>query len=129
MGVMKRKLDLETTLVVGTALQGHEYKKTTDHGQGEEVEVELTGRTTPWNTCSLWNVPKLALTGFLLVSEGLHPEEDGREGSGGVEEVVAIATLQRILQPSHAQAKLVSIPGTSWGQDFDDEKRREWHER
>lgn len=124
--VMKQKLDLETTLVVGTALQGHEYNKPANH---EEVEVELTGRTTPWNTCSLWNVPKLALTGFLLVSEGLHPEEDGREGASGVEEVVTIATLQRILKPSHAQAKLISIPGTSWGQDFDDEKRREWHER
>jgi len=126
MEVMKQKLDLENTLVVGTVLQGHEYNNSADG----EVEVELTGRTTPWNTCALWNVPKLALTGFLLVSDGLHPEEDGREGSGGVEEACTIATLQRILQPSNAQAKLVSIPGTSWGQDFgNDEKRREWHER
>ncbi|KAL7524336.1 hypothetical protein ACHAXR_000533, partial [Thalassiosira sp. AJA248-18] len=127
MDVMKQKLDLEHTLVVGMVLQGHDYKST--NGE-EETVVELTGRTTPWNTCSLWNVPKLALTGFLLVSEGLHPEEDGREGSGGVEEVCTIATLQRILQPHNAQAKLVSIPGTSWGQDFaNDEKRKEWHER
>eukprot|EP00581_Thalassiosira_minuscula_P008596 CAMPEP_0183706554 /NCGR_PEP_ID=MMETSP0737-20130205/3330_1 /TAXON_ID=385413 /ORGANISM="Thalassiosira miniscula, Strain CCMP1093" /LENGTH=289 /DNA_ID=CAMNT_0025933969 /DNA_START=166 /DNA_END=1035 /DNA_ORIENTATION=- len=127
LGVMKQKLDLERTLVVGTALQGHEYKSTI--GEAEK-EVELTGRTTPWNTCSLWNVPKLALTGFLLISEGLHPEEDGTEGASGVEEVCTIATLQRILQPENAQAKLVSIPGTSWGQDFgNDEKRREWHER
>jgi len=127
MGVMKKKLDLETTLVVGPVLQGHEYKATISE---EEAEVNLTGRTTPWNTCGLWNVSKLALTGFLLVSEGLHPEEDGREGSGGVEEVCTIATLQRILRPENAQAKLISIPGTSWGQDFgNDEKRREWHER
>eukprot|EP00571_Detonula_confervacea_P007147 CAMPEP_0172325270 /NCGR_PEP_ID=MMETSP1058-20130122/53554_1 /TAXON_ID=83371 /ORGANISM="Detonula confervacea, Strain CCMP 353" /LENGTH=261 /DNA_ID=CAMNT_0013041767 /DNA_START=120 /DNA_END=902 /DNA_ORIENTATION=- len=125
MDVMKNKMDLDRTLVVGTVLQGHEYKNSKD-GE-EEVEVELTGRTTPWNTCALWNVPKLALTGFLLVSEGLHPEEDGREGSGGVEEVCTIATLQQILQPKNAQAKLISIPGTSWGQDFsNDEKRREW---
>ena len=126
--LMKQKLDLEHTLVVGTALQGHEYKTRT---ADEEVEVELTGRTTPWNTCALWNVRKLSLTGFLLVSEGLHPEEDGREGAGGVEEVCTIATLQRILTPENAQAKLISIPGTSWGvQDFaDDEKRREWHEQ
>lgn len=125
--VMKQKLDLEKTLVVGTVLQGHEYKST---GRGDEVEVALTGRTTPWNTNALWNVPKLALTGFLLVSEGLHPGEDGREGASGVEEVCTIATLQRILQPNNAQAKLISIPGATWEQDFeDDEKRREWHEK
>ena len=118
----------ERTLVVGTVLQGHEYKGTINNE--EEVEVELTGRTTPWNTCALWNVSKLALTGFLLVSEGLHPDEDGREGSSGVEEVCAIATLQRILQPDNAKAKLVSIPGTEWEVDFgEDEKRREWHEK
>ena len=125
--VMKQKFDVEKTLVVGTVLPGHEYKST---GRGDEVEVALTGRTTPWNTNAIWNVPKLALTGFLLISEGLHPDEDGREGASGVEEVCTIATLQRILQPNHAQAKLVSIPGATWGQDFEnDEKRKEWHEK
>ena len=129
MNVMISKMDIERTLVVGTVLSGHEYKQPTN-GE-EEIKVELTGRTTPWNTCALWNVPKLALTGFLLVSEGLHPEEEEGISSAGVEEVVAIATLQKILQPSNAQAKLVSIPGTSWGiQDFNnDEKRKEWHEK
>ena len=131
LNVLISKMDIERTLVVGTALSGHEYKQPTE--DKEEIEVELTGRTTPWNTCALWNVLKLALTGFLLVSEGLHPDED-REGgisSAGVEEVVAIATLQKILQPSNAKAKLVSIPGTSWGtQDFNnDEKRKKWHEK
>ena len=130
MNVLISKMDIERTLVVGTVLSGHEYKQPINEG---EIEVELTGRTTPWNTCALWNVPKLALTGFLVVSEGLHPDEDQEEGmsSAGVEEVVAIATLQKILQPSNAQAKLVSIPGTSWGiQDFNnDEKRKEWHEK
>ena len=131
MNVLISKMDIERTLVVGTVLSGHEYKQPKE--DKEEMEVELTGRTTPWNTCALWNVPKLALTGFLLVSEGLHPEEEEEEGilSAGVEEVVAIATLQHILQPCNAQAKLVSIPGTSWGtQDFNnDEKRKEWHEK
>jgi len=129
LNVLISKMDIESTLVVGTVLSGHEYKQPINE---EEIEVELTGRTTPWNTCALWNVPKLALTGFLLVSEGLHPDDD-EEGisSAGVEEVVAIATLQNILQPSNAQAKLVSILGTSWGiQDFNnDEKRKEWHEK
>ncbi|KAL7438522.1 hypothetical protein ACHAXH_008120 [Discostella pseudostelligera] len=138
--IMKSKLDLEKTLVVGTVLQGHDYrcgKQNAEKGSdNEEVEVELTGRTTPWNTCSLWNVSKLSLTGFLLVSEGLHPEVDGSElgSSAGVEEVCTIATLQRILGPCNAQAKLISLPGeesTSWEtQNFEqDAKRKEWHEK
>ena len=120
------QLKVATSLAWGTALQGHDYHAPE---QGGEVEVPLTGRTTPWNTHALWNVPKLALTGFLLVSEGLHLGDDGREGPAGVEEACAIATLQRILQPQNAQAKLVSIPGATWEQEFEDEKRREWHER
>ncbi len=60
-----------------------------------------------------------------------------REGVGGVEEVCTIATLQRILSPERAQAKLVSIhpesdgrKSVTWGQDFGgDEQRREWHDR
>ncbi|KAL3769864.1 hypothetical protein ACHAWU_007070 [Discostella pseudostelligera] len=147
--IMKSKLDLEKTLVVGTVLPGHDYRYSRQAAvQNEEVgasekvlddkgvEVELTGRTTPWNTCSLWNVSKLSLTGFLLVSEGLHPEEDGSElgSSAGVEEVCTIATLQRILGPGNAQAKLITLPGeesTSWEtQNFEnDAKRKDWHEK
>ena len=129
MTILKSKIDIKHTLVVGTVLNGHAYKANQNifNEQIEEVEVELNGRTTPWNTCALWNVNKLALTGFLLVSEGLH---DNNQVSAGVEEVCAIATLQRILQPNNAQAKLVSIPGASWEQTFDnDEKRKEWHEK
>eukprot|EP01082_Thalassiosira_pseudonana_P013159 g12661.t1 g12661 contig6:2375981-2377059(+) len=129
---MKRALDLEKTLVVGAVLQGHQYHAPTESNT-DELQVELTGRTTPWNTLALWNLPVLALTGFLLVSEGLHPEEDGGEGSSGVEEVVTIATLQKILSPNTAQAKLMSIQSPDavvWGQNFgDDVGRREWHER
>ena len=105
------------------------------------MEVELTGRTAPWNTCALWDVPKLALTGFHLVSEGLHPDDDGSsDGDGGgdggwcagVEEVATIAVLQRVLSPRRARAKLVALPGmVSWAtEDFgDDANQREWHER
>lgn len=127
MGEMTDRLDGETTLVVGTRLQGHDHRS----GTGEEcVEVELSGRTTPWNTCALWNLPKLALTGFQLVSEGLHTGPDGGSVEAGVEEAVTIACLQRILGPERAVAKLVSIEGTSWEKDFgDDDGRREWHER
>lgn len=155
--IMKSNLDLEKTLVVGIVLPGHDYRcckqsvaqidddhngdedggETQKGGDEQEVQVELTGRTTPWNTCSLWNVSKLSLTGFLLVSEGLHPEDDESElgSSAGVEEVCTIATLQRILGPCNAQAKLISIPGeentTSWEtSNFEkDVKRQEWHEK
>jgi hypothetical protein len=137
MDTMKCHLDLENMLCVGPVLQGHTYRNSEEGAKdGLEIQVELNGRTTPWNTCCLWNVPKLALTGFLLVSEGLHPDNDedgvccGEGTHAGVEEVCTIATLQRILSPENARAKLISIPGTSWGQDFgNDKKRKEWHER
>ena len=131
MDALKNEMDVDTTLVVGAVLQGHQHHNTADDNDGGgENEVELTGRTTPWNTLALWNLPKLALTGFLLVSEGIHPDENGNEGAAGVEEVCTIATLQKILPSNTAQAKLRSISGVQWGQDFgDDEGRKEWHER
>ena len=59
-----------TTLVVGAVLPGHDYH------QGERVP--LNGTSTPWNTLAVWNVPNLALNGFPLVSDGVHPNKDGR---------------------------------------------------
>ena len=120
------------TLVVGAVLRGHDYRGGC-RGEGAEGDddraiVQLTGRTVPWNTCALWDVPKLALTGFLLVSEGLHPSG----GDAGVEEVATIAVIQRILSRDRARAKLVMLSGdmVSWEEDFDDDPgRREWHER
>ncbi|KAL3795522.1 hypothetical protein HJC23_009235 [Cyclotella cryptica] len=130
--VMERmwsEMNLEDTLVVGAALQGHHHQ--TPPSQTNEIEVELTGRTCPWNTFALWNLPKLSLTGFLQVSEGLHATTG--EASAGIEEVCTIATLQRIFPQHTVKAKLVKIcpPAVvEWGQDFnDDEARREWHER
>lgn len=139
------------TLVVGATLNGHEHHALDALASTSSTipqptmistpnrvikEVKLTGRTTPWNTCALWDVQKLALTGFLLVSEGLHfnPSNDndgsGSRLEGGVEEVVTIATLQRILGPKKACAKLVHIPSISWETDNfnNDAGRKEWHE-
>mmetsp|Transcript_26302 Transcript_26302/g.41284 ORF Transcript_26302/g.41284 Transcript_26302/m.41284 type:complete len:332 (-) Transcript_26302:57-1052(-) len=143
MEALTNKMDVMSTLVVGAVLQGHQHHYNTaeednddgssSSGGGEDgTEVELTGRTTPWNTLALWNLPKLALTGFLQVSEGLHNDEDGKDGAAnaGVEEVCTIATLQKILPANTAQAKLLLIDGVQWGQDFgDDEGRKEWHEK
>eukprot|EP00956_Cyclotella_meneghiniana_P012830 scaffold18270_cov63-Cyclotella_meneghiniana.AAC.2 len=111
----------------GAVLQGHHHSPPTN--SETTVEVELTGRTTPWNTFALWNLHKLSLTGFLQVSEGLH----GDEGIAGIEEVCTIATLQKTLSSEKAKAKLIQVQPPNavvWGQDFsDDEARREWHER
>lgn len=59
-----------STLVAGAALPGHDYHP------GERVP--LNGRNTPWNTLAVWNLPNLALNGFSLVSDGLHPNKDLR---------------------------------------------------
>jgi hypothetical protein len=142
------------TLVVGATLNGHEHHALTALSSSSTIhqptmmsstpnrvikEVKLTGRTTPWNTCALWDVRTLALTGFLLVSEGIHINSNfnddggGSRVEGGVEEVVTIATLQHILGPKKACAKLVHIPPNliSWETiNFDnDAGRKEWHER
>jgi len=61
-----------STLVVGAVLPGHDYH------QGERVT--LNGRNTPWNTLAVWNLPNIALNGFPLVSDGVHPNKDGRYG-------------------------------------------------
>ena len=114
-------VDDDHTLVAGCALPGHDYRE----GGGE---VPLTGRTTPWNTCAVWNLRKLATTGFPLVAEGLHAQEDGTPGPGGVEEASTIAILQRTLPRGTAVAKLVKVPGVKWEVDWDDEERRRWHE-
>ena len=74
---------------------------------------------------ALWDVGKLALTGFPAVGEGLH------EGAhcAGVEEVSCVATLQRILTPERASAKLVVVPGIEWDTHWEDAGRRAWHEK
>ena len=50
------------TLVVGGAFPGHEFSL------GEHT---ITGRKCPWNTFAMWDVRKLAITGFPLIGEGL----------------------------------------------------------
>ncbi|CAM9149196.1 unnamed protein product [Scytosiphon promiscuus] len=102
-------------LVVGAALTGHAF-------QGGQT-VELTGVTTPWNTLALWDVTKLAKSGFLGVAEGLLPGVPA-----GVEEVTAIAALQALLGQENARAKLVRLPQVRWQTAWEDEGRRQWHE-
>jgi len=69
----------------------------------------------------------LATTGFLLLSEGFltSTEEDP---SYGVEEVVTIALLQKLLGQEEAVAKLVPVPGITWDAEFADPERQLWHQ-
>lgn len=122
------------TLVVGVALPGHDFVVNCE-GHNHCTEVSLTGRTSPWNTLAMWNVSKLALTGFPMVGEGVH-RINAKGGScnqnkciaGGVEEVSTIAVLQNILCKT-CKAKVVAVPGIIWEQHFDDKERRIWHEK
>eukprot|EP00636_Phaeomonas_parva_P001228 CAMPEP_0118869532 /NCGR_PEP_ID=MMETSP1163-20130328/12839_1 /TAXON_ID=124430 /ORGANISM="Phaeomonas parva, Strain CCMP2877" /LENGTH=311 /DNA_ID=CAMNT_0006804435 /DNA_START=55 /DNA_END=990 /DNA_ORIENTATION=+ len=109
-------------LVAGVALPGHEFR---------EGRVELTGRTTPWNTLALWNVRLLAKTGFLGVAEGWARRVEAGEDkaiAAGVEEATAIAVAQT-LDPARCRAALLRLPGISWETDFKDPERKAWHER
>ncbi len=43
--------------------------------------------------------------------------------------MTCIATLQHLLGPARAVAKVVRVPGLAWQTSFMDEERRKWHER
>ena len=101
----------QQTLVAGAAMNGHLYSA--------DTEVELNGRTCPWNTLAVWDVRKLALTGFSLCSD--------IGDSAGVEECAAIALYQKLFPDT--KAKLVQLADISWEESFDDDERRSWHER
>ncbi|GMI26331.1 hypothetical protein TeGR_g5377 [Tetraparma gracilis] len=112
------------TLVVGAALPGHLFEPAPD---GEPRPRPLTGRTVPWNTLALWSLPKLLLTGFLLVSDECHP---GVGKAAGVEEAACAAALQRLLPAGEARCKLLGgLEGVAWERGFESDERREWHER
>lgn len=108
-------LDPATTLVVGAVLPGHAYSP----GQPQP----LTGRTCPWNTLAMWNVPKLARTGFQLVSE--------TSTDAGIEEVAAVAVQQVLFGRDQTKAKLISVEGVEWDTTSwaADPARIEWHRR
>lgn len=132
---LKSYMDMDTTLCVGAALPGHDVSISTISATADtrnSKRVILTGRTTPWNTLALWNVPKLTLTGFPMVGEGVHyistKEDNKKKIEGGVEEVSTIVLLQTLLPSGTAEAKLVLVPGVEWKQRFEDEERRKWHE-
>nr|VFK16084.1 MAG: hypothetical protein BECKLFY1418C_GA0070996_102032 [Candidatus Kentron sp. LFY] len=103
----------EDTLVVGARMSN-------THADSTGV-VPLTGLTSPWNTMALWNLDKLAKTGFLTVSGGLLAGVPG-----GMEEVVTISLLQYI--DSNCLAKVLAVPGLYWAIDCMNAERKLLHE-
>jgi hypothetical protein len=109
----------DDTLVAGAVLPGHKFRA--------GLESILDGLTSPWNTLAIWNVSKLSVTGFPLVSDGLLTSI-GEQNFAGIEEVAATALLQSIF-PDTCKSKLVKLDGVCWDQAFDDDpKRKQWHE-
>lgn len=107
----------ENAIVVGPVMNGHLFAPGTN---------PLAGRTCPWNTCAMWDLEKLYLLGFPMIGDGLL--DKGSE-TGGVEEVSAIALLQR-LRP-HWTAHLLAFPPeqSSWNVNFADPARALYHEK
>mmetsp|Transcript_17919 Transcript_17919/g.41322 ORF Transcript_17919/g.41322 Transcript_17919/m.41322 type:complete len:277 (-) Transcript_17919:245-1075(-) len=107
-------------LVAGAAMNGHQYHADVSDidGKPKRQVVPLTGRTTPWNTLSVWNLDKLSLTGFSMISD--------LGQSAGVEECVAIALLQKLFPES--EARLVKVDGIAWEETFQDMERKKWHD-
>lgn len=112
--ILQTYLD-EKTLVVGGKLNEK-------HGS-EYGENEIHGWNCPWNTLALWDLEKLALTGFLSVSSG---NVNGVEG--GIEELATISLLQK-LKPSEMNAKLVSLPSLFWETSWTCRERERYHQR
>jgi hypothetical protein len=105
----------DDALVAGAALgESHDF------GPPGVARV-ISGACSPWNTLAVWRVDKLALTGFLLVSEDLE--------AAGVEEVAAISLLQRLL-PRRAAARLVAFADApEWDRGFGGDPWRQAYHR
>lgn len=109
-------------MVVGLAFEDHKFSP------GEHL---LDGSNVPWNTLAVWEVKKLALVGFLPVSDGL-----GEGIEAGVEEVVTISLLQQ-LRPEDSRAILLKViekekakeNSSSWSTEWEDPSRLAWHQK
>nr|VFK35962.1 MAG: hypothetical protein BECKMB1821I_GA0114274_11693 [Candidatus Kentron sp. MB] len=96
---MSRHLE-EDTLVVGAGFS--------ERHADFAGTVPLDGLASPWNTLALWDLKKLARTGFLPVSGGLLAGIPG-----GMEEVAAISLLQH-MDPVSCRAKVFKASRRHW---------------
>lgn len=109
----------DNVFVVGPMMDGHEFNL------GDTI---LRGRTCPWNTCAIWDVEKLCVLGFPMVGDGVYSDRS----SGGVEEVSAIAILQKLFPSWKAllvKTQSSSSQSNTWNTDFQDSERAKYHER
>ncbi|KAJ6468077.1 hypothetical protein C8R47DRAFT_1151706 [Mycena vitilis] len=108
------------TLVIGKTLDPHTFKS----GESNPVlEVQLTGLTSPWNTFAVWDLNKLAKTGFLAVSD-----TNTAPGQSAIEEVPTIS-LHQLLFPTSSRAILVKFPSKAgWDTNWDDPGRVAWQQ-
>eukprot|EP00944_MAST-04C_sp_MAST-4C-sp1_P012335 g12335.t1 len=113
--LMKNQVDT-CTLVVGARLKGHDFPS---YDFTQETRV-LRGTTVPWNTCALWNVQKLAKTGFSMIGDGFLENSEA-----GVEEVTTISILQAIHKPDEAKAKLIELNSVVWKTKFANNLKRQ----
>jgi len=130
---LRRMLSLwsKEILVIGKALDPHRFQgisKTvnSDDMAGDNI-VELTGLTSPWNTFAIWDLTKLAKTGFLVLSD-----TNVGPGQSAIEEVPTIALHQRLF-PGDSEAVLVKMVDpnpsiSSWNTNWNDPQRAVWQQ-
>jgi len=119
------------TLVIGKALDPHRFRsslKTVDgHGTAADNFVQLTGMTSPWNTFAIWDLPKLAKTGFLTLSD-----TNVQPGQSAIEEVPTIALHQQLFADD-SEAILVKMIDSNtstsgWDTNWNDLQREAWQQ-
>lgn len=103
----------EKTLVVGARIS--------EEHAGSTGVFPLHGLNSPWNTMALWDLDKLARTGFLGISSGLL-----NGVPGGMEEVVTISLLQH-LDPHNCLAKIFKGSRLNWAFSCMGPERRAIH--
>jgi len=102
------------TLVVGAALEGHNFSET-------RFIFTANGKETPWNTLALWNLKYLSITGFLLAGDS-----PWNTDNAGVEELTTISALQNLYR---VNAKLINVPGVIWDTSNWDDDRKAMHDK
>eukprot|EP00939_MAST-03C_sp_MAST-3C-sp1_P004746 g4746.t1 len=109
----------DSSLVAGACLNGHKFDP-----RVASSSFPIDATRIPWNTCAVWNLPRLALTGFLRVSECF-------DECYGMEEMSVLALHQRVW-PSQSRAKLVRVPDMDvrWNvRDLKGDERRQYHRK
>ncbi|GMI35173.1 hypothetical protein TrCOL_g6716 [Triparma columacea] len=105
-------------------------RKNGNKGPSDEIITTerrtLTGVTSPWNTCCVWDARILRTVGFLQVSEG-SPSPDGWDG--GVEEVATLSLLYGLSGGRRVGRLMKGLKSLVWDTGDLTGERKVWHER